>query len=173
MSSSLHCCNSHIFMLRAPSRRWLSLLVWSHLWSHSNTRIQRCMLGTENRLPCTPCYHSSAPQTSDVMFLLGRRGFRQNSAGCLATGYRKKIIKLHWCSLSPSLCIWELVAPNPAWIRIFPRMNSDVSKVRRGIEAAVTATRVTTNKHLAAAVCNKNINKYVDDEAANPLNICH
>lgn len=40
-------------------------------------------------------HRSSAPQTSDVMLLLGRCGFRWNGAGCLATGYRKEIIKLH------------------------------------------------------------------------------
>jgi len=34
------------------------------------------------------------PQTNDVMLLLGHCGFRQHSAGCLATGYRTKIIKL-------------------------------------------------------------------------------
>lgn len=130
IGSCLNYCNSHVFMLRQPSRRQLILLIWSHLWLHWNICFNPYRGDTENwahghfervnmqtktmaKPPwlCIPCYHSSTLQTNDVMFLLGRCGFRQSGAGCLATGYRKKMIKLLWCSFSPSLCIGELVAP--------------------------------------------------------------
>lgn len=52
-------------------------------------------------------------------------------------------------------------------------MNSDVAKVQRSIQTVEMATRVIQNNNLAATVINKNINKYVNDEAASPLNIFH
>lgn len=106
VGSSLDYFNSHVFMLRPPSRRPLNLVTLSHLWLHWNIcfnpyRGAACEhLGRVNmqnekstlKPPwlCIPCYHSTTPQTNDVVFLLGRRGFRQNGAGCLATGYRRR-----------------------------------------------------------------------------------
>lgn len=98
--------------LPPPSRRQLTLFISSHLvcietFALNHTQVLLATCGHLGRVsmqkirlwlnppwPCIPCYHSST-QTNEVMFLLGRHGFRQNSAGCLATGYRKKIIKLH------------------------------------------------------------------------------
>lgn len=76
---------------------------------------QQCWKTRRWKIPpwlCIPCHHSSALHTNDVMFLLGHRGFRQNGVGCLATGYRKKIIKFLWGLFSHMIYIWELVAWN-------------------------------------------------------------
>lgn len=110
VGSSFDYFNSHVFMLRPPSRRPLNLVILSHLWLHRNVcfnpyrgaaetvaceNLGRVNMQNEKSMLkppwlCIPCYHSSTPQTNDVVFLLGRRGFRQNGAGCLATGYRRR-----------------------------------------------------------------------------------